>query len=78
MSNMMPDSFIGYETILDRFSYKLYITDFLAYEDPEIVGAFLRMIDVHSITSFEQFKFQFRLYKAAVSRNAALLNLWNW
>ncbi len=78
MSNKMPDSFIGYETIWDRFSYKLYVTDFLADEDPEIIGTFLQMIDVNSITSFEQFKIQFQLFKAAVSRNAVPLNFWNW
>ena len=78
MEMQMPDAFIGYEMVWDRFSYKLYITDFLADEDPEIIEAFLQMIDVNSITSFEQFKIQFRLFKATVCRNAVPLNLWNW
>ena len=74
----MPDAFIGYETVWGRFSYKLYITGFLTDEDSELIEAFLRMIDVAGIDSFEHFKTQYLLFKAAVQRNEWLLDLPEW
>ncbi|WP_050615250.1 hypothetical protein [Bacillus testis] len=71
---MLPQSirhaFIGYEYILDRLEYPLYITQLIPEEEAGILQSFLDKyeFDVEKVL-FDEFRFHYLCYRKMVLHN---------
>lgn len=63
-------AFIGYESLLDMFSYKIHVTNLFANDDLKTIEAFLdqHSFDDYSIT-FDEFRYQYQIFKCAFEKN---------
>ncbi|MGN1402046.1 MAG: hypothetical protein ACI4XL_11130 [Bacillus sp. (in: firmicutes)] len=67
----MPDAFIGYETLWDRFSYPLYVWGLTSAEHDEDIGIFLSLIEPADFeqATFDEFRQQYCVCMASLRHN---------
>ncbi|MGM9926838.1 MAG: hypothetical protein ACI35P_02715 [Bacillus sp. (in: firmicutes)] len=70
MDSSIQHAFWGYEHILQKYAYPLYVTDLFQEEDIDTLTAFLEQLEFDNQNlSFTQFKYQFKFFKAAYINN---------